>query len=135
MIAEAERMADFAIQAGVPTDRIIVEPVAVSIPDNVKRTLDLFDETEFWPQKLIIVSSMHTLLRSTIDWLKFSRRPLSVVRVAPPLVNPGLGREQWAHNDFGRRLVVNEYAKIVNEAIIDELVASDEGRAILESRP
>src|SRR6266702_856739 len=49
--SEAERMAEVAIREGVPVSALILESKAITIPDNVKRTLDLFEEIEFQPAR------------------------------------------------------------------------------------
>jgi hypothetical protein len=130
-LAEAERMAEVAVEAGIPEADMIVETRSVSIPDNVKRSLDLFEQINFYPKTMIIVTSGFAILRSVTDWEKFAPRPIKLIRVAPPVVNQDLGRDRWSSSDAGRRVVVNEYAKLVNEALIDELLVSDAGRKIL----
>lgn len=42
-ITEAQRMADYAINQSVLADDIIIEDQAISIPDNVKRSIDLWE--------------------------------------------------------------------------------------------
>jgi len=49
---EAERMAKVALDEGVPESALLLEPMAITIPDNVKRTLDLFEGIGFRPAKI-----------------------------------------------------------------------------------
>lgn len=130
---EAGRMGERAEELGVPVEDILLETKAVSIPDNVKRGIDLLDSLSMDSGRLIIVTSAFGLLRASIDWNKFSAQPIELVRVAPPIVDPNLGKDLWHTNDAGRKVVINEYAKIINEAIIDELVLSKYGSNLLVS--
>lgn len=127
---EAGRMAARARELGVLAKDILVESKSVSVPDNVKRTIDLLDKGQIKPKSIIIVTSAFGLLRAAIDWQKFTKGNISILRVAPAIVDPNLGPELWYTNDVGRKVVINEYAKIINEAIIDELIASKYGQSM-----
>ncbi|MBP7769210.1 YdcF family protein [Candidatus Saccharibacteria bacterium] len=128
---EAEMMGRRAEELGVPASDIFLETKAVSIPDNVKRGVDLLAKESINPEKIIIVASAFGLLRASIDWKKFAPYPIKLVKASPPILDPNLGKELWHTNEAGRRVVINEYAKIVNEAIIDELVLSEYGSRLL----
>lgn len=121
---EAERMADRARQLGVPDEAFIIEKVAPTIPDNAKRTIDLFEATDFQPKSLIIVSSAFVMLRSYIEWMKYTPWDIRLIRIAPPLIDQNKGPELWHTNIDGRNVVINEYAKIFGEACVDEYLAS-----------
>ena len=49
-ITEAQRIADYAITHGVPAGNIIIEDQAISIPDNVKRSIDLWEAMQWYPR-------------------------------------------------------------------------------------
>jgi hypothetical protein len=122
-LSEAQRMADYAIAEGVAEHSIIVEPLAPTIPDNVKRTLDVFDNMNWYPGKLIIVSTSFVLLRSYVDWKKFSPQDIDLIRVAPQLIDENKGPDLWHTNTDGLHAVINEYAKIFGESCVDSFIA------------
>jgi len=115
-LTEATRMSERSQELGVPAGAIILEEQALTIPDNVKRTLDLFDSLGLRPKKLIIVASSWVLLRAYIDWLRFPDSPIEIIRVAPALVDPEMSPENWHTHEKGVNLILNEYAKILLEA-------------------
>lgn len=118
---EAERMAKVAIQEGVPESDLILEPDAITIPDNVKRALDLFEETSFQPKKLLIVASPFALRRCVMDWYKFTPWDIEIIPVASGLISYDLGREGWTSTRRGVRVILNEYAKLILESKMDLL--------------
>lgn len=115
-ITEATRMSERALELGVPRDALILEHEALTIPDNVKRTLDLFEKSNFYPSRLIIIASSFAMLRAYIDWVRFPDYPIEICKIAPPIVDQDLSAEKWYTNEKGRNTVINEYAKIIHEA-------------------
>jgi len=119
--SEAERMADVAAGEGVPRSALILEHKAITIPDNVKRSLDLFEEIEFRPSKLLIVASAFALRRCAMDWYKLTPWEIEIVPVASGSMSYDLTREGWTTTSRGIRVVLNEYAKLVFETKMDLL--------------
>lgn len=119
--SEAERMAEVAVGEGVPESALLLEPEAITIPDNVKRTLDLFEKVEFKPAKLIIVASPFVLRRCEMDWYKFTPWNIETIPTVSDSGSYDLTKEGWTTTSRGVRVVLNEYAKLIFETKMDLL--------------
>ena len=117
--SEAERMAEIAIREGVPDADLLREPEAITIPDNVKRSLDLFEKIGFQPVKLLIVASPFVLRRCVMDWYKFTPWNIEIIPVASDSMSHDLTREGWTSTSRGIRVILNEYAKLIFETKMD----------------
>lgn len=123
-ITEADRMAEYAHRKGVPTSAIITENQSIALPDNVKRSLDLFETTGFRPQRVTIVTSEFNTRRACMDIYKFFPYKVEITTSSPRPSNE-LSVENWIYTERGRRIVLNEYAKLLIETKIDQIVAED----------
>ena len=119
--SEAERMAEVAIREGVPKSALLLESEAITIPDNVKRSLDLFEEIEFRPARLLIVASPFVLQRCEMDWYRFTPWDIEIIPIASDSWSYDLTREEWTTTHRGIRVVLNEYAKLVFETKMELL--------------
>lgn len=119
--SEAERMATVAIDEGVPRSALLLEPEAITIPDNVKRTLDLFERIEFSPAKILIVASPFVLRRCAMDWYRFTPWNIETVPIASNLISHDLTSEGWTMTSRGIRVILNEYAKLILETKMELL--------------
>lgn len=119
--SEAERMAEVAVVEHVPRSALLLEPEAITIPDNVKRTLDLFERIDFKPAKLIIVASPFVLRRCEMDWYKFTPWNIETIPVTADSMSYDLTKEGWITTSRGIRVVLNEYAKLIFETKMDLL--------------
>jgi hypothetical protein len=115
-ISEAENMKLFLTNNGIPENKIFVENKSISIPDNVKRTLELYSEKT---KKMIIITSPFAMRRAYIDWMKFYNtigyRPTRVCSK----VSEKFSREHWFESQEGVDIVINECFKILLERVID----------------
>jgi len=123
---EADRMAQFAIDAGVPRDAILIERNSITLPDNVKRTLDMFDEQRFQPDRICIVATTYIMRRAYMEWYKFTPWDIEIVPVAATAKSAELQRENWHTSERGIRMLLNEYAKIILEHKMD-LIRREDG--------
>lgn len=119
--SEAERMAAVAMDAGVSRSALLLEPEAITIPDNVKRTLDLFEKVDFKPTKLLIVASPFVLRRCEMDWYRFTPWDIEIIPIASDSMSYDLTREGWTTTSRGIRVVLNEYAKLIFETKMELL--------------
>ena len=108
-----------AIELGVPAEAVQTETESITLADNVKRTLDMFDKEKRFPESLIIVSSPFTMLRSYTEWMKFPSQPINIIRASAEIQDQNKSRELWHTNDDGRNVVLNEYTKIFGESCVD----------------
>lgn len=114
-------MAKVATDDGVPRSALLLEPESITIPDNVKRTLDLFERIKFRPSKLLIVASPFVLQRCVMDWYKFTPWEIEIIPIASDSMSYDLTREGWTTTSRGIRVVLNEYAKLIFETKMDLL--------------
>lgn len=123
--SEASRMSEVAIQHGVNPSDIILEENAITLPDNVKRSLDVLDERGFIPHKVTIIAANFSLLRARMEWYKYPDEPIEIVAISPEPVNPDNTSARWFLNPESTNLVLNEYAKIFGEVCIDNLLFNE----------
>ncbi len=110
-ITEAEIYRDLAVAAGVPDQDIILETNSITIPDNVRSGLNLFDQINFHPTKLILVNSPYVQRRGWCHFQKYLPENIEVIRH-----NCGTGekfsRDGWFTNPEGIKIVLNEFIKM-----------------------
>lgn len=122
-ITESQRMADYAITHGVSADDIIIEDQAISIPDNVKRSIDLWETIQWYPLRITLVASEFNVRRAEMNIYEFTPWPVEIF-TASPEPSPALRADTWITTEHGRRLILNEYAKLIIESAIDHLLAA-----------
>ena len=125
-VAEAWCMAEYALTHGVPARDIIIEDQSISIPDNVKRSIDCWEAMLWCPRRIILVTSEFNVRRAEMNLYKFAPWPVEIF-TASPEPSPSLRVNTWIATDRGRRLILNEYAKIIIESTIDHLLAAEKG--------
>jgi len=117
--SEAKRMAMFAIERGIPSDALIVEESSITLPDNVKRTIDLLESMDWRPSLLTIVATNFVLTRAVMEWYKFCPWDIEIKPVAARSQSSRFTNDGWTSDDECIALVLNEYAKLVLESKID----------------
>jgi hypothetical protein len=115
--AEAITLANYAIQKGINPELIETEPLAITIPDNVKRTIDLWESKQYYPEKIIIVSSPFVLRRCLIDWQKFYPRQIEFKRKGS-LMGDKFSKTHWYNQQDTCAIYVNELIKILSEFLV-----------------
>ena len=125
-VAEAWRMAEYAQDHGVPARDIIIEDRSISIPDNVKRSIDCWEAMLWCPRRITLVTSEFNVRRAEMNMYKFAPWPVEIFTTSPE-PSPALRTNTWVATDRGRYLILNEYAKIIIESTIDHLLAAEKG--------
>lgn len=123
-ISEAERTARYAQEHGVPSEALFVENQSIATPDNVKRSVDLMDERGWHPGRVTIVTSEFNVRRAEMDMYKFPPWEVEVY-AASPAPSEELSRQHWVETEQGRRTILNEYAKLIIESKIDQMLAGE----------
>lgn len=118
-VSEAKRSEIIALKAGVPAGAIITEDLSITLPDNVKRTIDIFEDTGNIPKKIISIATTYIMRRSMMEWYKFAPWDIEIIPVSADPLPDQLKRESWHKSQTGVRMLLNEYAKIVIEHKID----------------
>jgi DUF218 domain len=117
--AEAARMAKFARLAGVPTSDLILEESAITIPDNVKRSVDLLISLDWKPASITLIATDFVLSRAKMDWYKFTPWDIEIKVVAPQSQSINFTKDGWYKDEKTIALVLNEYSKLVLETKMD----------------
>lgn len=124
--SEAGRMAVFAEDKGIPHDHIILEQESITLPDNVKRTIDLFEQMNWRPTSLTIVATNFVLTRAMMEWYKFCPWDMTIIPIAAHPQSPKFTSEGWSADIATVALVLNEYAKLFLESKVDLMRANEE---------
>lgn len=123
-ISEARRMAKIAEVTGVPPTSLIIEDESITIPDNVKRTIDLLTAIKFKPSAITLIATDFVLSRAKMDWYKFTPWDIKINVVAARTQSSNFTKEGWYKEDGTIALVLNEYAKLVLETKVDLIRSS-----------
>lgn len=109
--AEAETYRDLAINAGVHVEDILTETKSITVPDNVRSSLNMFDEIDFKFQSLIIVNSPYVQRRG---WCHFKKYLPDTIKLIRQNCDTGekFSRDGWFTNPEGIKVVLNEFIKM-----------------------
>ena len=121
-VGEGRLQAEYAIAAGVPAETLIVEERSIATPDNVKRSIDMWQEMNWQPQRVTMVTSEFHLLRAYVDMYKFPDWDMQIFTAAPA-PSEDLNAANWIKSETGRRIILNEYTKLIMESKIDQVLA------------
>ena len=85
---EAQVFRGYAVERGVPEKDIIVEPESITVADNVRRSLNLFDKMGMKYLNMILVTAWFAQRRSWAFMMKYISEDQVLYRVNSP-VKPG----------------------------------------------
>lgn len=109
--SEAETYRDIAIQAGVKESDIILETKSITLPDNVRTSLNYLDQNNFPLKKLILVNSPYCQRRGWCVFKKYTLHDIAITRINCT-TGDTYSREQWFKHPEGIKVVFNELVKI-----------------------
>ena len=92
----------------------------------MKRSIDCWEAMLWRPQRITLVTSGFNVRRAEMNMYKFVPWPVEIF-TASPEPSPSLRVNTWITTDRGRRLILNEYAKIIIESTIDHLLVAEKG--------
>lgn len=124
--SEASRMATFAIEHGVPKESLILEEESITLPDNVKRTIDLLESMDWHPSSMTIIATNFVLARATMEWYKFCPWEITIKPVPARPQSASFTEDGWYKDMDSVAIVLNEYSKIILESKIDLMRESGE---------
>lgn len=108
-ISEAEIFANFAIEHGVPRKDIILEKESITVPDNIKRSLNLLEEGNIKHDSIILVNSPFSQRRGWAHFNKMSKVGTKLIRVNVDKVSDTFSRDGWFKNEIGTKIVLKEF--------------------------
>lgn len=109
--SEAQLYEEILLKHGVPETSIIKESKAITVPDNVRRSLNLLNEMKVPYQSMILVNSPYTQRRGWAIFKKHLPDSIELYRV-----NSGTSeqyhRDNWYRQENTLRVVLNEFMKM-----------------------
>ena len=106
---EAETLAEFAEQNGVLKEDLILEKTAISLPDNVKASLNLLEKINISHRKIILINSPFCQRRGFVHFNKFSKNETSFVRVNSDKTSPKFSKNGWYKDEEGIGVILREF--------------------------
>ena len=108
---EADIYREIAVDNGVPQDAISTERTSVTVPDNVRVSLNLFDTQGRDIKSLIIVNSPYTQRRGWAIFKKHLSDDIVIYRVNCS-TKPEFTCDNWYKQENTLRVVLNEFMKM-----------------------
>lgn len=110
-LPEAIAYKNFAIEKGVPIEAILIEINSITIPDNIRSSLNILGKLGFSLRSLILVNSPYTQRRGWCHFRKYLSDEVRIYRVNCATKDDYL-KENWYENEKGIRAVLNEFVKM-----------------------
>ncbi|HED38668.1 MAG TPA: YdcF family protein, partial [Ignavibacteria bacterium] len=107
---EAEIYAQIAVDAGVPKNSIIIENKSITIPDNVRSSLNLLDKKGISYGSIILVNSPYTQRRGWVHFKKYIPDTIKLIRVNSE-TGEQYKKDFWYKNPTGIDVVIGEFLK------------------------
>ena len=123
-MSEGRLQANYAISEGIPAEAIIVEECSITTSDNLKRSFDMWQDMDWKPTHVTLVTSEFHLLRAYADMYKFSDYDIEIY-TASPVPTDDLNEINWIKSEFGRRVILNEYAKLIMSSKVDQVLTEE----------
>lgn len=108
---EADIYAGIMLDAGVPPDAIIRETKSITVPDNIRVSLNLLDSMGQSVSSLILVNSPYTQRRGWAIFRKHLPDDVRLYRLNCD-TKPEFSRGQWYKQEATFRVVVSEFMKM-----------------------
>lgn len=108
-LPEADRLAQFTIENGIPEEAIIIENESITVPDNVKRSLNLLEKINISHKKIILVNSPFSQRRGWAHFQKMSPDGTEFIRINTDKVSPQFSKDGWYKDIDGIKVVLKEF--------------------------
>lgn len=107
---EAAIYAQIASEKGIPEKDIMAEEKSITIPDNVRSSLNLFDSKNISFGSIILVNSPYTQRRGWAHFKKYLPDGIKLIRVNCE-TGDQYKRDSWYRNPAGIDVIAGEYLK------------------------
>lgn len=107
--SEAEKLADHARKQGVPEEALILETESITVPDNVKRSLNLLEAQAIPHRRIILVNSPFVQRRGWGHFMKFSAENTELIRSNTDTVSEKFSKTGWYRDETGARVITKEF--------------------------
>ncbi|MHB8651859.1 MAG: YdcF family protein [Minisyncoccota bacterium] len=109
VVPEAEILAKYAQEHGVPNGAIIIEKESITVPDNVKRSLNLLEKNSMPHDNIILVNSPFSQRRGWTHFSKMSHEGTRLIQNNTDTVSEEFSRSGWYRNETGAQVIVKEF--------------------------
>jgi hypothetical protein len=106
---EAERLAAFAKEQGIPEEALILEKESISVPDNVKRSLTLLENLAIPHTRIALINSPFSQRRGWAHFNKFSDVGTELIRINTDKVSEQFSRDGWYKDGVGVKTIIKEF--------------------------
>lgn len=110
-ISESLRYEEYALSHGVPKNKIITENESISIPDNIRSSLNLLDTKEIVYRNIILVNSPYAQRRGWCFFKKYILNNINLIRINSD-IHHDLMKNSWYKNEYGIRVILSEFIKM-----------------------
>lgn len=107
--SEAEILAEFAIKQGVPKEVIIIEDRSITVPDNVKCSLNLLEKLNIPHKSIVLINSPFSQRRGWTHFQKFSDNDTKLFRSNTDKVSDQFSRDGWYKDKTGIKVILKEF--------------------------
>lgn len=111
-ISEAEIFGNDLIDLGIPEDKIIIENKSITIPDNVRSSLNLLDSLNVRAEKIITVLAWFAMRRAWIHLMKYGPEKLVVYKTSAEIIDTNLSKENWFRSELGIKTIFDQFVKM-----------------------
>lgn len=109
--SEASLYKQLLIEKGISAGAIITEQASITVPDNVRSSLNLLDTLDIHPTSIVLVNSPYSQRRGWAIFKKFLDQSVTLYRVNSAC-GPEYQKENWYKQEHTVRVVLNEYIKM-----------------------
>jgi hypothetical protein len=110
-LSEAEQYQQYAVAHGVPRENTIIETHSLTIPDNVRTSLNLLDASGVYPTSIILVNSPYAQRRGWAVFKKYVPANTALYRVNC-VTSDKYSRGGWYKSEDGVKVIFNEFIKM-----------------------
>ena len=114
---EAEKLKRFATEQCIPESDILIETNSITIPDNVKSSLNFLEENNILHKRIILINSPFSQRRGWIHFQKYSEN-IQFFRINSDVSNI-FSRDEWYKSETGIRIIINEFIKIKSAELLN----------------
>jgi len=108
-VSEAETLAQYARDQGIPASALILENNSITVPDNVKRSLNLLEKESISHQSIILVNAPFSQRRGWAHFNKMSKKGTRLIRSNTDKVSEQFSRNGWYRSQAGVRVIIKEF--------------------------
>ncbi len=109
IISEAEIYAELAVKRGVPKEDIFLEKESITVPDNVKRSLNLLEKEKIKHNTILLVNSPFSQRRGWAHFSKMSKVGTKILRANSDKVSNIFTINNWYKNETGIKTITKEF--------------------------